>query len=255
MAGTSTRTNTHTIATSTSAPAPGLADRVSAGWALCAAALCIAGLAATWVVADLVPAAHVRDAVALYDFTQLNGPRVDGLANALLSLLDPALYTLWSVLLVAVALLRRRPLVALALAVVLTLAPLSAESLKPLLAHPHAYAGLKNITAASWPSGHATAAMMLVLCAVLVAPRRLRATTATLGAVFAVAVGFSLLLLAWHMPSDVVGGYLLAALWASLAVAAVRVAERRWPPRRVRLRGGGARGSQTPTPVRAAPLS
>ena len=37
----------------------------------------------------------------------------------------------------------------------------------------------------------------------------------------AVAVGCSLLILAWHMPSDVLGGYLLAALCVSLAVAAM----------------------------------
>jgi membrane-associated phospholipid phosphatase len=31
------------------------------------------------------------------------------------------------------------------------------------------------------------------------------------------------------MPSDVLGGYLMATLWAALAVAALRFAERRWP--------------------------
>ncbi len=33
------------------------------------------------------------------------------------------------------------------------------------------------------------------------------------------AVGVALLILAWHMPSDVLGGYLLGALWIALAVA------------------------------------
>ena len=73
--------------------------------------------------------------------------------------------------------------------------------------------------------------MALVLCAVLVAPRRLRPTVAALGTVFAVGVGFSLLLLAWHLPSDVFGGYLVAALWAALAVAAVSACEVRRPSR------------------------
>ena len=54
---------------------------------------------------------------------------------------------------------------------------------------------------------------------------------ASIGAVFAVAVGCALLILAWHMPSDVLGGYLVAALWTALAVAALRAADRRWPPR------------------------
>jgi membrane-associated phospholipid phosphatase len=37
-------------------------------------------------------------------------------------------------------------------------------------------------------------------------------------------------MLAWHMPSDVLGGYLVATFWTALAVAAVRAADRRWPP-------------------------
>jgi membrane-associated phospholipid phosphatase len=203
------------------------ASRLSAALALRAAGLCAVGMAATWVLAALVPVMHWRDAVALNDFTELGGPRVDALANGLLHLLDPLLYTLWALLLVAVALLRRRPRVALAVAIVLPAAPLAAELLKPLVAHPHAQIGYQWIGAASWPSGHATAAMTLVLCALLVAPHRLRPTIAVLGSGFASAVGLSLLILAWHMPSDVLGGYLLAALFGSLALAALRATEER----------------------------
>ena len=39
---------------------------------------------------------------------------------------------------------------------------------------------------------------------------------------FALAVGCALLILAWHMPSDVLGGYLVAVLWMALAVAGLR---------------------------------
>jgi membrane-associated phospholipid phosphatase len=91
--------------------------------------------------------------------------------------------------------------------------------------------GLANIGAASWPSGHATAATALALSAVLVVPTRLR-PVALIGALaFMLAVGAALLIREWHLPSDVLGGYLLGALWASLALAAVRASERRWPPR------------------------
>jgi membrane-associated phospholipid phosphatase len=195
----------------------------------------VGALAFTWVVAALVPATHVKDAVALHDFTLLGGPRLDDVANALLHLLDPVLYTLWGVLLVAVALWRRRPRVALAVVLVLSLAPLSAETLKPLLAHPHARIGVSEITAASWPSGHATAATALVLCAILLAPRRLRPIAAMLGAMFVAAVGISLLILAWHLPSDVLGGYLLGTLWVALALAGLRAGDAR--SRSMRLRG------------------
>jgi len=206
----------------------------SAAAALFVAGLCALALALTWVVAALVPATHVRDAVALYDFTLLGGPRMDDLANALLHLLDPALYILWGVLLIAFALSQRRPQVALAVGIVMGMAPLTAETLKPLLAHPHARIYGDEITAASWPSGHASAVTALVMCAVLVAPQRLRPTVAVLGAIFAAAVGFSLLLLAWHLPSDVVGGYLVGTLWAALAVGSLRAADARSRSRRLR---------------------
>jgi membrane-associated phospholipid phosphatase len=205
------------------------ANRSSVAWALSAAGLCVVGMVATWSLAELVPATHIRDAVALNDFTELSRPRVDTLANGLLGLLDPLLYTLWGLLILAAACVRGRRRVALAVALVLPAAPLTAEALKPLLAHAHAHVGWQWIGPASWPSGHATAAMTLVLCALLVAPRRLRPTVAALGSLFAVGVGFSLLILAWHLPSDVLGGYLLAALFVSLAVAALRAAELRWP--------------------------
>jgi membrane-associated phospholipid phosphatase len=219
-----------------------LANPPSAAGALCVAGLCMVALALTWVVAALVPATHVKDAVALYDFTLLGGPRVDDLANALLHLLDPALYILWGTLLIAVALWRRRPKVALAVGLVLGLAPLTAETLKPLLAHPHALVGGSWVAAASWPSGHATAATALALCAVLVAPQRLRPTVAVLGAMFTAGVGFSLLLLAWHLPSDVVGGYLVGTLWIAVAVTGLRAAEARSRSRRLgsRVRAVGA---------------
>jgi membrane-associated phospholipid phosphatase len=113
--------------------------------------------------------------------------------------------------------------VALAVAVVMGLAPLTSELLKPLLAHPHVWIPWTDVSEASWPSGHATAAAALALCATLVCTPRRRPLVAALGASYAAAVGCSLLILAWHMPSDVIGGYLVATLWASLAVAGLRV--------------------------------
>jgi len=216
-------------------------DRPGPAGPLLIAGLCVVAMALTWVVAALVPATHVKDAVALYDFTLLGGPRLDDLANALLHLLDPLLYIVWGVILMAIALGRRRPLVALAVAFIMGMAPLTSEILKPLLAHPHAYVGGSWVSAASWPSGHSTAATALVMSAVLVAPARLRPTVAALGVLFVAAVSFSLLILAWHLPSDVVGGYLVGALWTALAVAGLRVVDARTRSRS----GGSGSGART----------
>ncbi len=182
-----------------------------------------------WAVAELVPSAHYRDAVVLHDFVMLGSPRVDEVGNFLLHLLEPELFVFWGLALVAFALARSRPRTALAAVAVMSLAPFTSETLKPLLAHPHVALYQVQIGPASWPSGHATAALALALSAVLVAPARLRPLVAALGAAFAVAAGCYLLILAWHMPSDVLGGFLVAALWTALAVAVLRAAERRWP--------------------------
>ena len=117
----------------------------------------------------------------------------------------------------ALALARERPRVALAVVALMTLAPLTAETLKPLLAQPHDQVGVRQHrrrVVAERPFDRRAGARAL---GVLVAPRRLRPLVASLGAAFALVVGCALLILAWHMPSDVIGGYLVAGLWAALA--------------------------------------
>jgi membrane-associated phospholipid phosphatase len=200
--------------------------------ALGVAALCVVAMALLWTLAALVPGAHYRDAVLLHDFTRLDRWSIDRDGKFLLHLLDPLLFILWGIALVAVALARERPRVAVAVVAIMGLAPLTAETLKPLLAHRHASFDGTHIGPASWPSGHSTAALALVLSAVLVASDRLRPLVCAVGAVFAGTVGCLLLILEWHMPSDVIGGYLVAMLWTALAVAALRASERRWPRRR-----------------------
>ncbi|HTA11888.1 MAG TPA: phosphatase PAP2 family protein [Solirubrobacteraceae bacterium] len=190
---------------------------------------CVLALALVWVVVNQVPAVHYRDADTLYRFTLLSRPRLDEAMNFLLHLLDPLQFVLWGTALVALALARSRPRVAVAMVAVMSLAPLTAETLKPLLAEPHDVVGGVFVGPASWPSGHATAALSLVLAALLACPSRLRPLVAGVGAAFVLAVGCSLLVLHWHMPSDVLGGYLVATCWAALAVAALRASERRWP--------------------------
>lgn len=198
---------------------------------LALALACVLALAAVWSIAELVPAAHLKDAVTLYRFTTLSRPGLDSIGHFLLGLLEPGLFVLWGVALVATAFARERPRVAFAVIVVLALAPLTSELLKPLMAHAHDEVGHVQINAASWPSGHSTAATALALCAVLVAPARLRLLVGAIGALFVAAVSVSLLVLAWHMPSDVLGGYLVASLWTALAVAGLRAGERMRPGR------------------------
>ncbi|HEY2217429.1 MAG TPA: phosphatase PAP2 family protein [Solirubrobacteraceae bacterium] len=202
---------------------------------LLVAVLCALGLALVWIVATHVGVARRFDARLLERLTSFEGPRVNSVGQTLLHLLNPTQFTIWAVVLVLFALARNRPRVALAVALIMALAPLSAEALKPLLAYPHlSYGEFRTIGAASWPSGHATAVTVLVCSVVLVCPPRWRLPAIVLGAGFALTIGVTLIVLAWHMPSDVLGGYLLGTLWAALAVAGVRASESRWPSRHQR---------------------
>jgi membrane-associated phospholipid phosphatase len=200
--------------------------------ALAIAGICLVALALVWTTAALIPAVHREDAVVLQAFLELERPRVDRWATSLTALLEPLPFVLCGVALLAVAIVRHRERIALSVVAILALAPLTSEALKPLLATSHVHIGLgPRVPSASWPSGHSTAALALALCAVLVVPRRLRAATAVLGGVFAIAIGCSQLILGRHMPSDVLGGYLVAAFWTALAIAALRVTELHSRPR------------------------
>ena len=127
----------------------------------------------------------------------------------------------------AVALLRRRPRVAVMIALVLLGANETTELLKPLLAAPRDPGPFGVLYNATWPSGHATAAMSLALCMVIAAPARWRPAVAAAMAAFAIAVSYSFLELAWHYPSDVLGGFLVAGTWTLLGVAGLSIYEAR----------------------------
>jgi membrane-associated phospholipid phosphatase len=199
-------------------------DRAGPKPALWAALACTLGLAVTGVVALLVPAARAGDAGTLRGFVALNRPHLTPLADVLAHSVDALPYVLAGLVLMAVALLRRRPWMALVIAVAMVASVLTCEVLKPLLAdiRQMQWFGDSSVGAASWPSGHAAGAMCLALCAVLVSPRRLRPLAAAAGSALAVGVSFSILMLAWHFPSDVLGGFLAAAFWVALGIAALR---------------------------------
>jgi membrane-associated phospholipid phosphatase len=190
-------------------------------------------LIAVWFATFHVPLVRRADSSILIGFTGLQRPHLDRVTHFVATLCDPNHYVVLVALPMIVALVRRRPRHAAAMAAIVVGANLTTQLLKPLLAapRPSGVSGL-YIDAASWPSGHATAAMTLVLCAVLAAPGRRRPLVAALMAAFAIAVCYSFLSLHWHYPSDVLGGFLVAATWALAGAAVLLWAEARWPVRR-----------------------
>lgn len=70
----------------------------------------------------------------------------------------------------------------------------------------------------SFPSGHATIALAVAWAAIVVAPPAARRPVAVIGTLLAMAIGIGAIAAAWHRPSDVVGGYMVATAWAAAAL-------------------------------------
>jgi membrane-associated phospholipid phosphatase len=200
---------------------------------LLAALACLVGLVVAGVLALAVPGAHERDAAMLHGFLGLDRPSVHRAIWFVAHLCDTLPYACAGLLCIALALARRRGWRALAVACLLAVTGVTTQLLKHALAQPRLEHWLpEQVATNSWPSGHSTAAMTLALCAILVAPPALRASAAMLGGAFAVGVGYAVLVLGWHYPSDVLGGFLVAGLWTSLAVAVLHRVEAPEPTQR-----------------------
>jgi len=217
--------------------------------ALLGALGCLGALAAIWVLAFVFGFGHWADAATLQGFMGLLSPQVAAVAHHIGTLVNPEPFAVLGVIVTGVALRRGRPRTALVVPLVLLGANVTTQLLKPALATPRfaEVLGSDQINAASWPSGHATGAMSLVLCSVLVASPRWRPAVAAVGAAFAVAVSYSILALAWHFPSDILGGFLVAGLWTCLGVGALWAAGGRWPARTGRAVAIRARDTLAPS--------
>ena len=170
--------------------------------------------------------------LGLTGFESANSGWVQDATAKLLRLGDPLPVALITVFLAALALARGRPRVALVVLALIAATSVSSQALKALLNRTLEAPGIGDVVGPEgYPSGHATAAMALALAAVLVAPRRARPAAALLGGLLALAVGASTVAHGSHLPSDVLGGYLLATGWTLALVAAFSVANDRFPGR------------------------
>ncbi len=195
------------------------------------AAANVVAAVAVWLAAFELPGGGGLDGRALEAFTGVARPPLRPRIIGLASLADPWPFVLAAAGLVAIALLRRRWLMAAVVPAILLSANLVTQQLKPALADLRIFDVRGELASypASWPSGHSTASMSVALCLVLVVGPRLRPLAALLGAGYAIAVGYSLVVLGFHLPSDVLGGYLVAATFTLVGAAALAAAEQRWP--------------------------
>ncbi len=197
--------------------------------ALFGASVCLVLLFVVWYTAHYVGVVKHADVSILLGFAELHRPFLDRLTSFVAHLCNPHPYVALAAVPVLVALVRGRPRVAITLGAIMLAANETTQLLKPLLAGPRDPVSWSPIPNASWPSGHATAAMSLGLCLVIAVPARRRASVAALMTAFALAVCYSFLELGWHYPSDVLGGFLVATVWTLLGVAGLSLYEARRP--------------------------
>jgi membrane-associated phospholipid phosphatase len=195
---------------------------------LLVALACVVLGAAVWLVAARTGWGARLDSAGLEGFTGLATPERERVADVVSRSVDPTPFVVIGAAITCIALARRRLREALAVIVMLAGGSYTAQLLQSLLAGPRPHPAVDfRVGEAAWPSGHTTAALGLALCLVLVAPPRLRPVLAALGGLFVVAVVDSLMLLGWHYPSDVIGGFCLACFWLALGVAALRATDAR----------------------------
>lgn len=182
-------------------------------------------LAVDYVLALGTSAGLYADRTAL--LRGFGGPSWDqahAATSRLVDTIDIASLSVFSVGVVVLALLQRRPQRALAGAAVLAGANLTTQFLKPGLGAVDPLGGdAERAFGSVFPSGHATVAMSATLALLLVLPPSWRAIGAVLTAGYSAAIGIGLVMLGWHYPSDVLGGFLVATAWAAAAIAVLRL--------------------------------
>ena len=181
-----------------------------------APAACASLFVVTVLAVRLSSTVRAHDAIAFDGFLGLGS--LDPLLSVGASLGNPVPYLLLGGLCAAVASARGLHRRALAILVLLAATGAATQALKVVLDQGTLHPG-------AFPSGHATAALTLAFAAVLAAPRDLRPPAVLGGAALACTVAFSIVALGWHSPSDVLGGFLVAATLTAAAVAFLDRAE------------------------------
>lgn len=169
------------------------------------------------------------DATVLNRLSAHDGSLINPAAAFFSFLADPLPQVALLALVCLIALRRGLPRLAVAALVLVAGANLTTQVLKVVLEHQRyqPILGDRQVGPTGFPSGHATAALAMACAFVLVVPRAWRPAAISLGVLATLAVGCSRVILHFHYPSDVFGGWLVAGGWCFAVVAGLRVAEQR----------------------------
>ncbi|WP_222851663.1 phosphatase PAP2 family protein [Phytoactinopolyspora mesophila] len=131
-----------------------------------------------------------------------------------------------------IAVIRRRWLLALEVAVLVGGANVTTQALKHVILDRPDLADTAGAVSNSLPSGHTTVAASVAAALVLVVPRPARPLVAILAATYAATTGVATMIGQWHRPSDVVAAMTVVMAWAGLTIiiTAIGSSERVRPP-------------------------
>jgi membrane-associated phospholipid phosphatase len=191
---------------------------------------CSAGLLFVALLAYGTSTMQRLDARVLDRFIASPGSHAESLASAIVPAGDLAALLLMVALACAIGLARRRPRQAAAALVVVAGANLMTHALKVLLStHPRLQTilGAEQFRWDGFPSGHVTAVASVVVAFAFVVPRRLLPVAVVVGVGLVTAMGWAVLALNWHYPTDVLGAIFVVGAWGFAVLAGLRALEGR----------------------------
>lgn len=137
-------------------------------------------------------------------------------AEGVLRILSRSTLAAGILLILGVAMVQRRPRLAIVATAAVVGANVSSQVLKTVvLDRSDLLEGLFYPLPNSFPSGHATAAASIAVGLLLVLPPLLRAPSVLLSAVVVAIVGASTLAAGWHRMADAMGGVFVATAWGA----------------------------------------
>jgi len=188
-----------------------------AAWLVVLAVGQAAAFVAIWRFFVQTQRGQALDTIALTGNT-IGQTRVDGVVSTVLDAMSLVSLVAATGIVVVIALMRRRLLLALVVGLLVGGANLVTQLLKQNIYRPEFGVDPDRAAAGnSFPSGHATAAASLAFALVLVLPPRVRGVGAVLGAGYAALAGVATMSAGWHRPSDAVAALLIVGAWAAAA--------------------------------------
>jgi membrane-associated phospholipid phosphatase len=193
-------------------------ERITRRW-ITTAVLAVIGVAAVYWLAVLTPQGQGVENSGLRGADLVFG-RATGAAAGALADVTPLSMVVGALLVAAIALIRRRPALAVAsVGSIVVTAGLTQLLKNVVLERPELVDTDSWYTGGSFPSGHTAAAVSVVFALAMVVPGRARTVVLALGGAVVVLVGNLTMAASWHRASDVLGADLVALASASVACA------------------------------------